>query len=51
MKKIIISFSLIGLMSGCATTSDIVPYGKDTYMLSAGDVWGGYSSGTLQVKV
>jgi hypothetical protein len=50
MKKIITSFSIVGLISGCATTSDIVPYGKDTYMLSAGDIWGGYSSGTLQVK-
>jgi hypothetical protein len=50
MKRIITSLGLIGLISGCATTSDIVPYGKDTYMLSAGDIWGGYSSGTLQVK-
>ncbi len=50
MKRIITSLGLIGLISGCATTSDIVPYGKDTYMLSAGDFWGGYSSGTLQVK-
>ncbi len=50
MKRIISSLGLIGLISGCATTSDIVPYGKDTYMLSAGDIWGGYSSGTLQVK-
>ena len=50
MKRMITSLGLIGLISGCATTSDIVPYGKDTYMLSAGDIWGGYSSGTLQVK-
>ena len=50
MKRVISSLGLIGLISGCATTSDIVPYGKDTYMLSAGDIWGGYSSGTLQVK-
>jgi hypothetical protein len=50
LKRIITSLGLIGLISGCATTSDIVPYGKDTYMLSAGDIWGGYSSGTLQVK-
>ena len=40
----------IASLVGCATTSDIVPYGRDSYMLSAGDVWGGYSGGTLQVK-
>jgi hypothetical protein len=49
MKNIFISFAVM-IFTGCATTSDIVPYGKDTYMLSAGDIWGGYSSGTLQVK-
>lgn len=35
---------------GCATTSDIVPYGKDSFLLSSEDVWGGYSQGSLQVK-
>ena len=50
MRKIIFVASITAFLNGCATTSDIVPYGKDTYMLSAGDIWGGYSSGTLQVK-
>jgi hypothetical protein len=37
MKKIpIVSLALISLV-GRATTSDIVSYGKDSYMLSAGD--------------
>jgi hypothetical protein len=38
------------LISGCATTSSIVPYGKDSYLISAEDAWGGASSGSLQVK-
>jgi hypothetical protein len=29
MKRIITSLGLIGLTRGCATTSDIVPYGKE----------------------
>ncbi len=37
-------------LAGCATTSEIVPYGKDTYMLSSDDIWGGHSGGSLQVK-
>ncbi len=50
MKKIIFVTSIAALFNGCATTTDVVPFGKDTYMLSAGDIWGGYSSGSLQVK-
>lgn len=49
MKKLV-PYVLAVLAVGCATTSDVVPYGKDTYMLSSGDVWGGYSQGSLQVK-
>lgn len=37
-------------LSGCATTSEIVPYGKDSYLLAAEDAWGGHSQGALQVK-
>jgi hypothetical protein len=49
MRKIILC-AIPSLIVGCATTSDVVPYGKDSYMLSSGDVWGGYSQGSLQVK-
>ena len=38
------------VLSGCATPSAIVPYGKDSYMISVDDIMGGYSSGNLQVK-
>jgi len=38
------------LVAGCATTTDVVPYGKDTYLLSTADIWGGYSQGSLKVK-
>lgn len=49
MKRTAITLSAVALV-GCATTSDVVPYGKDSFLLSSGDVWGGYSQGTLQVK-
>lgn len=50
MKKSLVLVLITGLVGGCATTSDIVPYGKDTYMLSASDMWGGYAGGSLQVR-
>ena len=52
MKKLSESILLgsIFLITGCAATSDVVPYGKDSYMLSSNDIWGAYSSGSLQVK-
>jgi hypothetical protein len=37
------------LFMGCASTSAIVPYGKDSYIINAEDVWGGLSPGKLQV--
>jgi hypothetical protein len=49
MRKIGLLMALLALF-GCATTSDIVPYGKDSFLLSSDDVWGGYSQGSLQVK-
>lgn len=49
MRQVITVLISIGLI-GCASTSDIVPYGADSYMLSSDDVWGGYSQGSLQVK-
>ena len=41
---------ILVLLSGCASTSAIAPYGKDTYILTTDDVWGMHSSGKLQVK-
>lgn len=38
------------IFSGCASTTDIVPYGKDSYLLAAEDIWGGHSRSSLQVK-
>jgi hypothetical protein len=38
------------LCTGCATTSQIVPYGKDTYLVNAEDVWGTNSTGNLAVR-
>jgi hypothetical protein len=37
-------------LAGCATTSEIAPYGRESFILSAGDIWGGYSGGSLQVR-
>lgn len=50
MKKIILIAAICSAMAGCATTSPIVPYGRDSYLINAEDVWGGNSSGSLQVK-
>ena len=49
MQKVITALCSMYLI-GCASTTDVVQYGKDSYMLSSGDVWGGYSQGSLQVK-
>ena len=49
MKKVIIMFYATFLF-GCASTSAVVPYGKDSYIVSVDDVWGGYSPGKLQIK-
>jgi hypothetical protein len=46
----VLSALSVSVLFGCATTSNIVSYGKDSYMLSANDIWGGYSGGSLQVK-
>ena len=42
--------ALVTILVGCASTTDVVPYGKDSFMLSTGDVWGAHSTGSLQVK-
>jgi len=49
MKKVI-PILFITFLFGCASPSAIVPYGKDSYIVSVDDVWGGYSPGKLQVK-
>jgi hypothetical protein len=38
------------MINGCASTSPITQYGKDTFIVSASDSMGGYSSGSLQVR-
>jgi putative hemolysin len=50
MKQAILIMSVTALMTGCATPSAITPYGKDSYIISVDDVWGGNSPGKLQVK-
>jgi hypothetical protein len=40
----------IGALSGCASPSAIAPYGKDSYIVTVDDAWGGYSPGKLQVR-
>jgi len=50
MKIIVLLACAFILLTSCATTSSIAPYGKDSYILSVEDMWGGKSSGKLQVK-
>ena len=50
MKTIGLLACILALLTGCASTSAIAPYGKDSYILSVEDMWGGQSSGKLQVK-
>jgi len=50
MSRLFIVLSTLTILSGCASTSDIVPYGKDSYLVNVDDVWGGHSPGKLQVK-
>ena len=40
---------LLVILSGCATPSAITPYGKDSYIVTVDDIWGGNSPGRLQV--
>jgi hypothetical protein len=48
MNKIFIFASL--MLLGCASTSAIAPYGKDTFILSVSDSMGVTSSSELKVK-
>jgi hypothetical protein len=43
-------FVILFALCGCASQSKIVPYGKDTYLISVDDALGGYSPNGLQVK-
>lgn len=38
------------VLGGCATTSQVVPYGKDSYIIASEDVWGANSSSSMQVN-
>jgi len=40
---------LLVLISGCASVSEVVPYGNGTYILSATDSGGMYSSGEMRI--
>ena len=42
--------SALVILSGCASTSEIVSYGKDSYLLNVEDITGVHSPGKLQVK-
>ena len=50
MKFVVVILGFLFVLYGCASPSAITPYGKDSYIISVDDVWGGYSSGKLQVK-
>ena len=49
MKRAISLFGTSLLLAACASPSAITPYGKDSYIVSVDDVWGGNSPGRLQV--
>jgi len=42
--------SFVVLLVGCASSSSVAPYGRDSYIISVDDIWGGHSLGKLQVK-
>ncbi len=39
------------ILAGCASTSEIVPAGKDTYMITASDLGVGAAGSTLKAKL
>lgn len=49
MKRSIEIASLL-LVASCASSSDIAPYGRDSYMVSMDDAWGWHSPSALQVR-
>jgi hypothetical protein len=50
-KKIqLIPVMLLPYITGCALTSEVVPFGSDTYIVSVDDPWGERSPGYLTVK-
>jgi len=50
MKKLALLIFVLVVLSGCAASSAVKPYGKDSYMISVDDIMGGDSPGKLQVK-
>ena len=48
--RVMIAFAVAMLANGCSTTSGVVPYGKDLFILNMADYWGVFSPSTLQIK-
>jgi hypothetical protein len=46
----LLSLFVITVISGCASTSEVVPYGKDSYIISTEDSAGCLSPAKLQVN-
>lgn len=46
----LVSVMCVAALVGCASTSQVTPYGKDTYILASEDIWGAYSSSSMQVN-
>ena len=50
MKTVILLGFTFSMLAGCATSSSVAPYAKDSYILSVEDASGGRSTSNLQVK-
>jgi hypothetical protein len=46
----IILILLLSQIIGCASTSEVIPYGNNTYIVTVDDAWGELSAGSLTVK-
>jgi hypothetical protein len=49
-KLALVILSTLPILSSCASTSEIVPYGKDSYIISVDDVSGMASPTKLKIK-
>jgi hypothetical protein len=50
MNRPIAAAASLLIVVGCASPSAIAPYGKDSYIVTVDDPWGGHSPGKLQVR-
>lgn len=50
MNRTIAAAAALLIVAGCASPSAIAPYGKDSYIVTVDDPWGGHSPGKLQVR-